>query len=50
MLYGTATYYRHLRFEPPSVSAAPRAGEAHRQEEAAFRSALDAALGGSASA
>ena len=22
MIYGTATYYRHLRFEPPAVEAA----------------------------
>jgi ferredoxin len=50
MIYGTASFYRHLRFEPPSVATAPRAGEAHRQEEADFRSALDAALGGAASA
>ena len=44
MIYGTATYYRHLRFEPPAVEA-PAAGEAHRADEAAFRSALDASLG-----
>jgi ferredoxin len=48
MLYGTATFYRHLRFEPPSIEGAPRAGEAHRQEEDAYRSSLDAALGGAA--
>jgi ferredoxin len=44
MIYGTATYYRHLRFEPPAVEAPP-AGEAHRVAETAFRSALDASLG-----
>ena len=31
MIYGTATYYRHLRFEPPAVEA-PAAGEAHRAD------------------
>jgi hypothetical protein len=44
MIYGTASYYRHLRFEPPAVKA-PVAGEAHRADETAFRSALDASLG-----
>ena len=28
MLYGTATYYRHLRFEPPAVDGVPPRGEA----------------------
>jgi len=45
MIYGTATYYRHLRFEPPTAPAAAPAGEAHRIAEAGFRSALDASLG-----
>src|SRR5512146_849199 len=45
MIYGTATYYRHLRFEPPAFTAAPAAGEAHRAVEAGYRSALDASLG-----
>jgi len=44
MIYGTASYYRHLRFEPPAVEA-PVAGAAHHADEAAFRSALDASLG-----
>ncbi len=44
MIYGTATYYRHLRFEPPLIEAAP-AGEAHLVIESAYRSALDASLG-----
>ncbi len=44
MIYGTATYYRHLRFEPPAVEA-PAAGTAQVAAEAAFRSALDASLG-----
>jgi hypothetical protein len=44
MIYGTASSYRHLRFEPPVVDAAP-AGQAHLAIEAGYRSALDAALG-----
>ena len=43
-LYGTATYYRHLRFEPPAADA-PAAGTAQVVAEASFRSALDASLG-----
>jgi hypothetical protein len=43
-IYGTATYYRHLRFEPPAADSVP-AGEAHRVMESAYRSALDASLG-----
>ena len=44
MLYGTATSYRHLRFEPPAVEA-PAAGTGHTAAESAYRSALDASLG-----
>ena len=44
MIYGTATYYGHLRFEPPAVEA-PAAGTAQLAAEASFRSALDASLG-----
>jgi hypothetical protein len=44
-VYGTATYYRHLRFEPTTVATVPAAGEAHREAEAAFRAGLDASLG-----
>jgi ferredoxin len=44
-IYGTATYYRHLRLEPPAVDTAAPAGEAQRTIEAGYRSALDAALG-----
>ena len=44
-IYGTATSYRHLRFEPPAVETAAPAGEAQRTIEAGYRSALDAALG-----
>ena len=45
IVYGTATSYRHLRLEPPSVETVPAAGEAQRDLEAGYRSALDAALG-----
>ena len=44
-IYGAATSYRHLRFEPPEVEAAAPAGEGQRSVEAGYRSALDAALG-----
>ena len=47
MLYGTATYYRHLRFEPPAPAdgaatapAAPR----EREAEVAYRDAMARAL------
>ena len=30
MIYGTASYYRHLRFEPPAVASVPAAGQAQR--------------------
>jgi ferredoxin len=50
-LYGTATYYDHLRFEPPApgggdaaAGAAPATG-ATRSADAAFGAGLDAALG-----
>ncbi|MEO5965612.1 MAG: NAD(P)H-dependent oxidoreductase subunit E [Candidatus Limnocylindrales bacterium] len=45
MIYGTASYYRHLRFEPPVVETVPAAGQAHVAIEHAYRSALDASLG-----
>ncbi len=44
-IYGTASSYRHLRFEPPAVEAAAPAGEGQRVEEAGYRASLDAALG-----
>jgi ferredoxin len=44
-IYGTASSYRHFRFEPPAVAAAPAAGTAQVVAEDGFRSALDAALG-----
>ncbi len=50
IVYGAASSYRHLRFEPPTVVAAAPAGEGQQAAEAAFVAALDAALGGRASA
>ncbi|HYO44693.1 MAG TPA: NAD(P)H-dependent oxidoreductase subunit E [Candidatus Limnocylindrales bacterium] len=44
MIYGTASFYGHLRFEPPAVEA-PAAGTAQLAAEASYRSALDASLG-----
>lgn len=45
MIYGTATSYRHLRFEPPTVETAAPAGEGQRVAEAGYRASLDATLG-----
>jgi len=55
MIYGTATYYRHLRFEPPVAGGAAAtgspddqpapAGTAQRGLEEAYRAALGSALG-----
>jgi ferredoxin len=53
MIYGTASYYRHLRFEPPAERAAPvadAAATARAQREANFLSGLDASLAGRGSA
>jgi NAD-dependent dihydropyrimidine dehydrogenase PreA subunit len=50
IVYGAATSYKHLRFEPPSVTAAAPAGEAQRAAEAGYVASLEAALGGKASA
>jgi ferredoxin len=44
-IYGTASYYRHLRLEPPIIETAPAAGTAHAAIEKGYRSALDASLG-----
>ena len=48
MIYGTATYYRHLRFEPPAAEplAAATAG-ARAGRESAYLAGLDASLAGS---
>jgi ferredoxin len=48
-IYGTATYYAHLRFEPPApagAKAAAGATSARRPTEASYVDALGAALGG----
>ena len=46
MIYGTATYYQHLRFEPPAATAQTAAVDAHRPPEATYLAALDGALTG----
>jgi ferredoxin len=48
MIYGTASYYAHLRFEPPTATVQAAAVAAHRPAEASYVAALDAALAGSA--
>jgi hypothetical protein len=50
IVYGTASSYKHLRFEPPTAGAAASAGVARHAADANYLSALDAALGGKASA
>lgn len=47
-IYGTASYYRHLRFEPPGTAPAADAAPTTptlAASEAAYLGALDAALG-----
>ncbi|HEU4671935.1 MAG TPA: NAD(P)H-dependent oxidoreductase subunit E [Candidatus Limnocylindrales bacterium] len=46
MLYGTASYYRHLRLDPPARAETRRAFDEHRPSEGAYLSGLGAALGG----
>jgi hypothetical protein len=46
MIYGTASYYRHLRFEPAEATDQAAAVDAQRPPETAYASALDAALRG----
>jgi ferredoxin len=46
MIYGTASYYAHLRFEPPTATAQADAVLRHRPAESAYVAALDAALQG----
>ncbi|HEU4919767.1 MAG TPA: NAD(P)H-dependent oxidoreductase subunit E [Candidatus Limnocylindrales bacterium] len=48
MIYGTASYYRHLRFERPDDAAQAAAVQANRPAEGAFVAGLDAALAGRA--
>ena len=46
MIYGTATYYAHLRFEPPTATDQAAAVERHRPSESSYVEALGAALEG----
>ena len=48
MIYGTASYYAHLRFEPATATDQAAAVTAHRPPETSYLAALDAALGRSA--
>jgi ferredoxin len=48
MIYGTASYYAHLRFEPPAATDQAAAVDAHRPPEATYLAAFDAAIGGRA--
>ena len=47
MIYGTATYYRHLRFEPPDAAVQATALQERRPSEASYVDRLEAALAGS---
>jgi ferredoxin len=55
MVYGTATYYDHLRFEPPARLAGldeppgPTPGSARKRLEADYLAGLDQAIRGSSS-
>jgi hypothetical protein len=46
MIYGTASYYRHLRFEAPGATAQTAALAERRPGDSAYGAALDAALSG----
>jgi hypothetical protein len=46
MIYGTATYYSHLRFEPAEATAQAAAVDANRPSEGSYLSALNASLAG----
>jgi NADH:ubiquinone oxidoreductase subunit E len=46
MVYGTASYYRHFRFEPPTDATQAAAVAAQRPDERAYLDRLGAALGG----
>jgi ferredoxin len=47
MIYGTASYYAHLRFEPPTATDQAAEVARHRPAEATYLSALGNALDGS---
>jgi ferredoxin len=46
MIYGTASYYRHLRFEPPGDATQASEIADRRPTEGTYLASLDAALGG----
>jgi ferredoxin len=46
MIYGTASYYAHLRFEPPSATDQAAAVDRQRPAESTYLEALGSALGG----
>jgi ferredoxin len=48
MIYGTASYYRHLRFEPAESAPQAAALAARRPTEATYLAAFEASLAGSA--
>jgi hypothetical protein len=50
MIYGTASYYRHLRFEPPEDERQAREIAARRPAERRFLAGVDAALSGKSGA
>jgi ferredoxin len=45
MVYGTATFYGHLRFEPPTAGGAPVGVAARRSTDDGYVAALGASLG-----
>ena len=47
-IYGTASYYAHLRFEPPTATAQAAAVDANRPSELSYLSALESSLAGGA--
>ena len=51
MIYGTASFYRHLRFEPPAAEPlAAATADARAGRETSYLTGLDAALGGAVGA
>ena len=46
MIYGTASYYSHLRFEPAEATVQAAAVDAHRPSEGVYVTALETALRG----
>jgi hypothetical protein len=45
-IYGTATYYGHLRFEPPGATAQAAEVSARRPSDDTYLKGLGASLGG----